>query len=67
VAKVTFESKLPGDVADQKEAIQKSQQTIDSHLREKKLSEQVIPYSDKLFKQAAIEWLIAKDQVCLLD
>ncbi|KIK32049.1 hypothetical protein CY34DRAFT_102325, partial [Suillus luteus UH-Slu-Lm8-n1] len=35
---------------------------INAHLTERKLDERVIPYSDKLFKQAAIEWLVATDQ-----
>jgi hypothetical protein len=31
---------------------------------ERKISERVIPYSEQLFWKAAIEWLIATDQVC---
>jgi hypothetical protein len=38
--------------------------TLDRDLKEKKLSERVIPYSYKGFIQAAIEWLVATDQVC---
>ena len=37
--------------------------TLDRDLREKKFSEQVIPYSDKVFCRAAVEWLTATDQV----
>jgi hypothetical protein len=37
--------------------------TLDRDLREKKPSERVIPYSDKLFRQVAVEWLVATDQV----
>ena len=37
------------------------QQTLDPHLREK--PERVVPYSDALFREAAVEWLIATDQV----
>jgi hypothetical protein len=37
--------------------------TLDRDLTERKLSERVIPYSHKGFCQAAIEWLIATDQV----
>ncbi|KAG1825069.1 hypothetical protein EV424DRAFT_1537953 [Suillus variegatus] len=48
-AKTTqFESMLPGDIKDHKE---------------KALAERVVPYSDKLFKTVAIEWLIATDQL----
>jgi len=54
---------LPGDVKARKEKAERAQQTINSHLTERKLAERVVPYSDKLFKKAAIEWLIATDQV----
>ena len=54
---------LPGDIKARKEH---AQQRIKAHLTERKLDERVIPYSDKLFKQAAIEWLVATDQVRLL-
>ena len=37
--------------------------TLDCDLREKKLSEQVVPYSDKCFCEVAVEWLAATDQV----
>ena len=37
-----------------------TQDTLDGHLP----SERVVPYSDKVFREAAIEWLIATDQVC---
>jgi hypothetical protein len=30
---------------------------------EKKIAERVVPYSDKAFRRAAIEWLVATDQV----
>jgi len=56
---------LPGDVKTCKENTERAQQTINSHLTERKLAEQVVPYSDKLFKWAAIEWLVATDQVRL--
>ncbi|KIM87795.1 hypothetical protein PILCRDRAFT_63181, partial [Piloderma croceum F 1598] len=58
----SFKSMLPGDVKAHKEKAERSQQTINSHLTERKLSEQVIPYSDKQFKKAAIEWLVSTDQ-----
>jgi hypothetical protein len=57
---------LPGDVKARKKQAEHAQQTIDSHLTERKLAERVVPYSDKWFKKAAIEWLVATDQVCLL-
>ncbi|KAG1886428.1 uncharacterized protein F5891DRAFT_968156 [Suillus fuscotomentosus] len=58
----SFKSMLPGDVKAHKEKAEQAQRTINSHLTECKLSERVIPYSDKLFKQASIEWLVATDQ-----
>jgi hypothetical protein len=56
---------LPGDIqARWKMKTAKENQTLDKHLKEKNLlSERVIPYSDRMFRQAAIEWLIATDQV----
>lgn len=56
-------SKLPGDVKKRKEAAEEVTRTLDCDLREMKTSERVVPYSDKLFRQAAIEWLVATDQV----
>jgi hypothetical protein len=56
--------KLPGDVAAEKKKVMQAQQTIDAHVTEHKILERVIPYSDQLFRKAAIEWLIATDQVC---
>ncbi|KIM77741.1 hypothetical protein PILCRDRAFT_47046, partial [Piloderma croceum F 1598] len=58
----SFESMLPGDVKARKEKAEHTQQTINSHLTERKLSERVLPYSDKQFKKAAIEWLVSTDQ-----
>ena len=43
-----------------------TQSTLDGHLRDVPPSERVIPYSDKAFREAAVEWLIATDQVCNL-
>ena len=37
--------------------------TLDRDLREKKISEWVVPYSHKIFRRAAVEWLVATDQV----
>jgi hypothetical protein len=57
---------LLGDIKAWKEKAEQAQQTINSHLTECKLAEQVIPYSNKLFKQATIKWLVATDQVCMI-
>jgi hypothetical protein len=56
---------LPGDVKACKEKAERTQQMINLHLTECKLSERVLPYSDKQFKKAAIKWLVSTDQVCL--
>jgi hypothetical protein len=56
-------SKLPGDVKKHKKAAEDVIRTLDRDLRETIISERVVPYSDKLFCQAAIEWLAATDQV----
>lgn len=61
--KSNFESKLPGDVQKRKAAAEIVTRTLDRDLREKKVTERVVPYSDKSFHQAAIEWLVATDQV----
>ena len=37
--------------------------TLDRDLGEKKLLKQIIPYSDKLLRRVAVEWLVATDQV----
>jgi hypothetical protein len=55
-------SKLPGDVKRRKEAAEVVIRTLDPDLREKK-NEQRIPYSNKNFRRAAVEWLVATDQV----
>jgi hypothetical protein len=64
---VSFESKLPGDIAARKKKVEQAQRTLDASLVEKKLTKKVVPYSDQLFKTAAIQWLVATDQVCHLD
>jgi hypothetical protein len=38
-------------------------QTLDCDLREKKFKERVVPYTNKIFCQAAIEWLVATDWI----
>ncbi|KAJ7847688.1 hypothetical protein B0H13DRAFT_1646001, partial [Mycena leptocephala] len=63
-----FESKLEEDIPSRKQALAEAeeakaklpQQTLDPHLREK--PERVVSYSDELFRDAALEWLIATDQ-----
>ncbi|KAG1734012.1 hypothetical protein EDD22DRAFT_787952, partial [Suillus occidentalis] len=55
----SFKLMLPGDVKACKENA--AQQRINAHLTKHK-DKRVIPYSDKLFKQAAIKWLVATDQ-----
>ncbi|KAG6873381.1 hypothetical protein C0993_001496 [Termitomyces sp. T159_Od127] len=58
-----FESKLPGNVKKHKADAEHAVQTWDQDLREKKLNKCVIKYTDKVFRKAAIEWLVATDQV----
>ncbi|KAI0264290.1 hypothetical protein BGY98DRAFT_890875, partial [Russula aff. rugulosa BPL654] len=53
-----FLSKLPGDVKMRKAAAEEVTLTLDRDLREKKPYEEVIRYSDKLFRQVAVEWLL---------
>ncbi|KAF8957688.1 hypothetical protein BDZ97DRAFT_1669493 [Flammula alnicola] len=64
--KNNFESKLPKAVKarkDAKEAEDRSKQSsLDPHLEERPPKETFVPYSDSLFREAAIEWLIATDQ-----
>jgi hypothetical protein len=54
-------SKLLGDVKRRKEAAEEVIRTLDPDLRERKIER--IPYSHKIFHQAAVEWLVATDQV----
>jgi hypothetical protein len=61
---------LPSDVKDHKTATAITnieQQSLNDHLREIKPTERVVPYSDKLFREAAIEWLASTNQVCFYD
>ncbi|KAF8802827.1 hypothetical protein BYT27DRAFT_7063060, partial [Phlegmacium glaucopus] len=62
----SFESKLPKALKAQRNAKiaedRSKQSSIDPHLRERVERERVIPYSDTLFRDAAIEWLVATDQ-----
>ena len=41
-----------------------AQTSLDSHLEEIPAKKHIIPYSDALFWQVAVEWLISTDQVC---
>ena len=55
---------LPEDTSARKKAAVLAQQaTLDPHLRERSPTEQVIHYSDDLFQEAAIAWLVSTDQV----
>jgi hypothetical protein len=58
-----FESRLLGDVKKCKAAAELVTRTLVRNLREKKVTERVIKYTDRSFRQAAIEWLVATDQV----
>ncbi|KAF9456143.1 ribonuclease H-like domain-containing protein [Collybia nuda] len=60
-----FESKLAEDVSQRKKerlASEAQQSKLDPHLQMRVPTKRVIPYSDQLFRQAAVEWLIATDQ-----
>jgi hypothetical protein len=61
---VSFVSKLPGDIKKQKAAAEQATRTLDDDVIEMPPSEQIIPYSDKLFRRVALQWLVATDQVC---
>jgi len=56
---------LPEDVQERKLAAVTTvkQGTLDSNVREVAPMERVVPYSDKLFREAAVEWLISTSQV----
>ncbi|KAF8240759.1 hypothetical protein L208DRAFT_1073951, partial [Tricholoma matsutake] len=58
-----YESRLPGDIKKRKAVAEHATQTLDCDLREKKFKERVVPYTNKIFCQAAIEWLVATDQL----
>jgi len=64
--KNNFESKLPKAVKSRKDAKaaedRSKQSSLDPHLKEQR-KETFVPYSDSIFRDAAIEWLIATDQV----
>jgi hypothetical protein len=54
---------LPGDIKSHKEKVEHIQQTLHSHLVERKIVDPVDPYSDKLFRKEAIEWIVSTNQV----
>ncbi len=57
---------LPKDTKQRREteAAGATQSTLDGHLREKPaVPERVVKYTDALFREAAIEWLVSTDQV----
>jgi hypothetical protein len=61
-----FLSMLPEDAkARRKAALEKvmEQTQVDDHFRPMKPEDKPTPYSDEVFKQAAIQWLIETDQV----
>lgn len=41
----------------------KAQRTLDQDLKEIEVPERIVPYSDRVFRQVAVEWLAATDQV----
>ena len=55
---------LPEDTRTRRAASAQSRQgTLDPHLQERSPTEQVIRYTDDLFQEAAIAWLVSTDQV----
>jgi hypothetical protein len=62
-----FESKLPKVVRERKDAAlaadRAKQQSLDPHLTKEQPREKVIPYSDELFRDAAVQWLVETHQV----
>ncbi|KAG2037402.1 hypothetical protein BDR03DRAFT_813976, partial [Suillus americanus] len=60
-----FISMLPKDVKDRKTAAaitNAEQGNLDGHLHDIQPTEWVLPYSNKLFREAAIEWLASTNQ-----
>ena len=62
-----FESKLPKAVRERKEAAlaedREKQGSLDPHLITGVPRERVVPYSDDLFRDVAIQWLVETHQV----
>ncbi|KAF8232809.1 hypothetical protein L208DRAFT_1211627, partial [Tricholoma matsutake] len=44
------------------QAANEAQSCLDSHLREKPQKERIVPYTNEIFCEAAIEWLVSTDQ-----
>ena len=65
--KNNFKSKLPKAVKVEVEAAEATlkQSRLDGHLQEVSHKERIVPYTDALFCEAAIEWLVATDQVII--
>ncbi|KAJ3011030.1 hypothetical protein NUW54_g2304 [Trametes sanguinea] len=58
-----FESMLPKDTKARRErASEPTQGRLDEHLVEKPVRERTVRYTDDVFRQAALEWLVATDQ-----
>jgi hypothetical protein len=66
VKTVKFESKLPSDRKRLRAESEKQSQTLNHHLQEVK-TPCAIPYSDKSFREAAIQWLITTDQASVVQ
>ncbi|KAF8878861.1 hypothetical protein BD779DRAFT_1427583, partial [Infundibulicybe gibba] len=58
-----FLSMLPKDSKQRKDqAAIETQSRLDVHLKPIPVKEKTIPYTDKLFRNAAVEWLVSTDQ-----
>jgi len=60
---------LPDDTkARRQEALERAleQTQVDDHFHVVKPEDKPEPYSDDVFKEAALQWLIETDQVCLM-
>jgi len=59
-----FQSMLPKDAWRRHDPASANEQTrLNSHLKELPLKEKVLPCTDELFSNVAIEWLVSTDQV----
>ena len=59
---------LPKDTAARKaQAAETTQSQLDGHLKPLPPKERAVVYSDARFRQAAVQWVIATDQVCPND
>ncbi|KAF5347372.1 hypothetical protein D9758_011302 [Tetrapyrgos nigripes] len=57
-----FVSMLPIDTQARRKEMEESQSTLDRHVQPLLPKETVVPYSDELFLEAAIEWLVETNQ-----